>query len=277
MGQIMTGRVGLIGDPVEHSLSPVFQQAAFDALGIDVRYELWQTPVEAIPERLAALRSGEIHCANVTVPHKETFFQVVDERTPLAMRVGAVNTLIVREGRIFGENTDVYGFLHPLRERDFPFQESDAIVLGAGGAARGVVVGLLGAGIRLVIVANRTLRRAEALRGDLADERISACMLADVSAHVERALLVVNATALGWQAEELPIDHALFAQLPSGALAYDLTYRETPFLAAAASTGLDTLDGLPMLIHQGARSFEFWTGVSAPVKVMWDAVRAALR
>jgi shikimate dehydrogenase len=275
--QTIIGRVGLIGDPVEHSLSPAFQQAAFDALGIKVRYELWRTPPEAIPERLAALRAGEIQCANVTVPHKEAFFRLVDERSQLAERVGAVNTLLVRDGLIFGDNTDVYGFLHPLREHGFPFEQGDAIVLGAGGAARGVVVALLDAGMHRVIVANRTLQRANALRDALADERITACELASASDFAANASLLVNSTALGWQAEQLPIDRALFAQLPRGAVAYDLTYRETPFLATAADAGLDILDGLPMLVHQGARSFEIWTGRSAPLDVMWTAARAAAR
>jgi shikimate dehydrogenase len=272
----VAGRIGLIGDPVEHSLSPAFQQAAFDALGIPVRYELWRTFADEIPVRLAELHSGDIYGANVTVPHKEAFFRAVDEHSELAERVGAVNTLLAQDGRIYGDNTDVYGFVQPLIERDFPFGESRAVVLGAGGAARGIVVALLDAGIHAVVVANRTQARADELRAELGDARIVSCALSEASVHASEARLLVNATALGWQAERLPIDEAVFSSLASDAVAYDLTYRETPFLATAGAHGLTTVNGLAMLVHQGARSFELWTGQPAPVETMWAAAQAAL-
>lgn len=272
----INGRIGLIGDPVEHSLSPAFQQAAFDALGIPVRYELWRTTIDEVPARLAALRAGDVYGANVTVPHKETFYRAVDERSELAERVGAVNTLLIRDGRIFGDNTDVYGFAQPLIEREFPFVESSAVVLGAGGAARGAVVALLDAGISEVVVANRTLARADELRRDLADARIESCSLTDAVERARGARLLVNSTALGWQGETLPVDQAIFDAVGADAVAYDLTYRATPFLTAAASHGLTTLNGLAMLVHQGARSFELWTRRPAPVGTMWSAALAAL-
>lgn len=272
----VSGRIGLIGDPVEHSLSPAFQQAAFDALGIPVRYELWRTTIDEVPARLAALRAGDVYGANVTVPHKETFYHAVDERSELAERVGAVNTLLIRDGRMFGDNTDVYGFVQPLIERGFPFGESSAVVLGAGGAARGAVVALLDAGISEVVVANRTLARAEELRRDLADTRIGSCSLSDAVAAARGGRLLVNSTALGWQGETLPVDEAIFESLSTDAFAYDLTYRRTPFLSAAAAHGLATIDGLAMLVHQGARSFELWTEQPAPIDTMWSAALAAL-
>ena len=271
MAKLITGRIGLIGNPVEHSLSPVFQQVAFDALGIPVTYELWPTTDAQIPERIAAVRSGEIYGANVTVPHKETFAAAVDRPSNVARRAGAVNTVMLDDdGTLFGDNTDAYGFIQPLLERDFPFGDSAALILGAGGAARGVVVALLDAGIAAIRIANRTLARAETLVQDLADARLSTCTLVEAPEHARAAGLVVNATALGWQ-DEAPVNPDFFERLPDAAIAYDLTYRQTPFLQTASAAGHPTIDGLPMLVHQGARSFELWSGQRPPVDLMMAA------
>lgn len=270
-----SSRVGLIGDPVEHSLSPAFQQPAFDALGLDVRYELWPTPLAMLPSRLDDLRAGRAVGANVTVPHKEAVFAAMDEVSDVACRAGAVNTIVPRDGRLYGHNTDVHGFLVPLRERGARFPAIDAVILGAGGAARGVIVALLDAGVRQVRVINRTVERGERLAAALADDRIITAPSSRAAALCAGVGLVVNATSLGWEGENLPVDPEIFTRLESGAIAYDLTYRETPFLRAARAAGLTTIDGLPMLVHQGARSFELWTGRAAPIDVMWSSAVAA--
>ena len=271
----IAGRIGLIGDPVEHSLSPYFQQAAFDALGIDVTYELLHTPEELVPQRLSELRRGDFIGVNVTVPHKETFFRAVDQRTPVAERVGAVNTITCKNGQLTGDNTDVHGFVQSLRDAVFELDGSRAIVLGAGGASRGVVVGLLDCGAEQVVLANRTIERAQAVFDDLQDQRILPITLVEVLEHASTASLIVNATSLGWKNETLPVDRRVLARLQPGAVAYDLTYRPTAFLATAREDGLQTIDGLAMLVHQGARSFEIWTGQPAPLDAMWSAARAA--
>lgn len=268
-------RIGLIGDPVEHSLSPAFQQPAFDLLGLNVRYELWPTPLATLPERLDDLRAGRAHGANVTVPHKEAACAAMDEVSDLARRAAAVNTIVARDGRLFGDNTDIYGFIVPLAQRAVDFRRLDAIVLGAGGAARGIVVALLDAGVRRVHVVNRTVVRAERLAEELADPRIIPASSSTALEVAPTAGLLVNATTIGWDARELPIDRAALMALPAAAIAYDLTYRDTPFLAAARGAGLVTIDGLPMLVHQGARSFEMWTGQLAPIDIMWAAAVAA--
>jgi shikimate dehydrogenase len=267
-------RIGLIGDPVAHSLSPSFQQPAFDALGLNVRYELWHTPADDLPSRMEDIRTGRASGANVTVPHKEAVFRLVDRASLVAQRAGAVNT-IVRDGdALFGDNTDVHGFAVPLIERDFAFETSRAVIIGAGGAARGIAVALLDAGIAALTILNRTADRAEAIAAALGDPRLSTSALASARDASEGAHLLINATSLGWH-DELPVDRDVFAIAAGGAIAYDLTYRETPFLAAARLAGLDTIDGLPMLVHQGARSFELWTGRQAPIDVMWNAAVAA--
>jgi shikimate dehydrogenase len=264
-------RIGLIGDPVEHSLSPVFQQPAFDALGLNIRYELWPTPLERFEERIADLRNGKALGANVTVPHKEVAFRSMDTVSDTATRAGAVNTIVRRDGVLHGENTDVHGFTVPLVEQRFAFDASHAIVLGAGGAARGIVVALLDAGIRQVTILNRTIARAQQIASALDDERIRFGAPDSAIDLAESAQLMDNATAIGWNGTNLPVDPRVFGLLPAGSIVYDLTYRTTPFLRSAMDAGVQTIDGLPMLVHQGARSFELWTGQSAPIDLMWRA------
>ncbi|MDQ4045706.1 MAG: shikimate dehydrogenase [Chloroflexota bacterium] len=265
----------MIGDPVEHSLSPLFQQPALDALDLGITYELWHTPVEELSQRFDLLRKGEALGANVTVPHKEAAFAAMDELSPLARRAGAVNTIIPRDGQLYGDNTDIHGFLVPLRERGIDFGNLRIIILGAGGAARGVVVALLEAGARQITMANRTVTRAEELVRQVDDQRLRPISLDDVVERAEETDLLVNSTSIGWNGTNLPVDAGVFRLLPEGAIVYDLTYRETPFLAAGRSAGIEVIDGLPMLVHQGARSFELWTGRPAPIDLMWRSAVAA--
>jgi len=268
-------RIGLIGDPVEQSLSPAFQQPAFDTLGLSIRYELWQTRLDELPARLDDIRSGRALGANVTVPHKEAAFALVDSVSDTARRIGAVNTISIRDSQLIGDNTDVYGFIAPLHDRQFAFSTARAVIVGAGGAARAVVVALLDAGIASVSIFNRTKQRADAIAAALRDPRVTTGGLEAIQDRVSAAHLLINATAVGWTDDPIPGGQDLFTSAAPGAIAYDLTYRETPFLSAARSAGLTTIDGLPMLVHQGARSFQIWTGQAAPIDVMWRSVLAA--
>ncbi len=264
--------VGLIGYPVDHSLSPVFQQVAFDALGIPARYELWPTSAEALDERFRWLRRPEVLGANVTVPHKAAAFTRVDQVAERARRAGAVNTIVNRGGVLYGDNTDVPGFLAPLRERGLPVGELAVVVLGAGGAARGILVALAEAGCRQVTVANRTAERAYELAAEFGV--VAAPLDQQLDLYLRRADLLVNATSVGWDGASLPIDAALLDALPATALVYDLTYRDTPLLQVARFRGLTTIDGLAMLVYQGAESFRLWTSQEPPLEVMWRAALA---
>lgn len=268
-------RIGLIGDPVQQSLSPALQQPAFDALGLQIRYELWQTSLLELPARLDDIRAGRALGANVTVPHKEAAFGLMDSVSDVAGRAGAVNTISRQGDRLVGDNTDVHGFIVPLRERGVDFASSRAVILGAGGAARGVAVALLDAGIAGLTILNRTRQRAIDIATALQDARISTDAIDTLSERASGAHLLVNATSIGWSDTAFPAGPDTFAILAPGATVYDLTYRETPFLAAARAAGLDTLDGLAMLVHQGAKSFEIWTGQPAPVDLMWRCAVAA--
>lgn len=265
---------GVIGDPVAHSLSPVMHNAAFAALGLDATYELWPTPLPALPERIAYLRAGGVLGANVTVPHKQAVMPLIDRLTGVARLVGAVNTIVVEDSELLGDNTDVAGFTHAVVERRPDWSPDRAVVLGAGGAARAVLVALTRLGASTVLLTNRTLERAQSLATALPSVPIEVRPWDGLHDTLAGADLLINATSLGWHAGELPIGPRLLDDLALDALVADLTYRETDLLRAAAAAGRDVLDGLPMLVYQGAASFECWTGRTAPVAVMREAVEA---
>lgn len=267
---------GLIGYPVGHSLSPVMHNAAFQALGMyDARYDLWETTLEDLPARVESLREPGVLGGNVTVPHKQGVMSLLDEVTETARRIGAVNTVIPADGRLTGDNTDAYGFSQSLRDVVDPATIGQAVVVGAGGAARAVLVSLQEAGISNVIVINRTLERAQRLVEGLAADGQHPIVAGgwDALDDVTRSAgLIVNATSIGWHGDEMPFDQVIVDVLPSNAVVMDLTYRQTALLKAAEARKLEAIDGLPMLIHQGARAFELWTGQAPPVDVMTQAV-----
>ncbi len=260
-------RVGLIGNPVEHSRSPRMHNAAFAALGIPHTYELWHTESEEVGQRVASIRSADIAGANVTVPHKEAVMPHLDEVSDIARRIGAVNTIIPKGDRLVGDNTDAYGFRASIIERYGDIAPKRAVVLGAGGASRAVIVALQEMGASEVLIANRTLDRAEQLATELDAAPLPWDNLASV---LNTTDVLVNATALGWHGEVV-LEPSLMAMLPRHSLVMDLTYRDTPLLQSAHRMNLRALDGLEMLIHQGVRSFELWFGVTPPLDVMTAA------
>ncbi len=278
--------LGVIGYPLQHSLSPVFQQAALDRLGLDIRYEAWETPPDRLAETVNGLRALERLGANVTIPHKEAVLPLLDELDGTARRAGAVNTIVNREGRLAGYNTDVEGFLRALREDgEFDPAGCRALVAGAGGAARAVVVALAEAGAASVTVINRTFSRAtrlvEELQPAVGDTQLHALpdMYTSWAGSAVGCRLLVNCTSVGLagtpeqKESPVPID-----AIPAGALVFDLLYypQETRLMAAARRRGARVLGGLPMLIYQGAASLRLWTGVEAPLDIMFDAARRAL-
>jgi shikimate dehydrogenase len=276
---------GVIGYPLAHSISPEFQQPAFDHLGLAVTYRAYEVPPNELPAFVARLRGGQWVGINVTIPHKQAVFQVVDEMTEEARQIGAVNTVICRDGRLLGDNTDAAGFLRALAESGFEIAGKQAVMLGAGGAAKAVAVGLLRAGARHLAIANRTVGRAEALATTLAahfsSERVSALPLEPgaLAEPLRAAALVVNTTSVGMAHGPAPDASPLPAPLlGSHLLVYDLVYNpaRTRLLAEAAAAGARTVEGLPMLVYQGAASFERWTGQPAPVSIMMEAGRKAL-
>ena len=226
---------------------------------------------------MQSLRDPEILGASVTVPHKIAVMSMIDEVSPAARRAGAVNTIVNRGGALFGDNTDIYGFGITVSDALGGRTPQVAIVLGAGGAARAVVLALEAAGVGEIVVANRDDERARQLAQDLHPAPVRPMRLDGdfLSRELPGAGLLVNATSLGWHPGETPIALPSLDLLPAGAVVADLTYRDTDLLLAAQARGLETTDGLPMLVHQGARAFELWTGFPAPVETMLAAARAA--
>ena len=261
-------RVGLIGNPVEHSRSPQMHNAAFAALDMTNTYELWQTEADEVGARVASIRDTDIAGANVTVPHKQAVMPFLDEISETAQRIGAVNTIIPDGNRLIGDNTDAYGFTASILEKYPDFAPDRALVLGAGGASRAVIVALQQMGANKVIIANRTLAKATSLAEELGGRAAS---WDDLPELVSGASIIVNATSLGWHDEAVLTD-VVMSRIPVTSMAVDLTYRQTPFLKSAEDLGVRHLDGLGMLIHQGARSFELWFGVKPPVDVMKSAL-----
>lgn len=251
------------------------QNAAFAHYGLTTTYALWQTDAADIPERITSLRAENVAGANVTVPHKQLVMPHCDEISDTAARIGAVNTIINASGTLRGDNTDADGFVASVQSAGLrDGADATALVMGAGGAARAVIVGLQQLGFPRILLANRTGDKARALAAELGDGDVTPTAWESLDDDLPEATLVVNATSLGWHDGEMPLTLEQLAQVQGAALLFDLTYRETDLLRAAKSRGLSTVDGLEMLVRQGARSFSMWTGKDAPVDVMRQAVQA---
>jgi shikimate dehydrogenase len=277
---------GVIGYPLKASLSPVFQQAAFDHLGIDVIYEAWPTPPDGLQTRISGLRAPSVVGANVTIPHKQAVIPMMDELDPLVGRIGAVNTIVNRDGKLHAHNTDGAGFLKGLTERaGFDAAGARAIIAGAGGSARAVAVALTDGGAASVTVINRTYVRAVELVESLRALAVSTdfTALPDIFPSWQGASLgcnlLINCTSAGSAGSGAESECAVPVDvIHPGMLVYDLIYRpaETVLIREARARGAAVLGGLPMLVYQGAASFELWTGRTAPVDVMFAAAEAAL-
>ena len=280
----MTLRLGIIGYPIGHSISPIFQQAALDYYSVDARYQPWEVSLHDLPQFIEGLRSPDTLGCNVTVPHKEAVLQMLDTVDEWALRVGAVNTIVKNDGRLRGHNSDGQGFLRALKGKgDFRTEGWKVLILGAGGAAKGVAMALAGEGMASITIANRTLSRAERLARSLEEQGSQASAIPLEGKVLVQAAsesdLIVNCTTLGMKhgpdEERTPL---IAVQIPSRSLVYDLVYNPpmTPLLREAERAGARTLSGLPMLVYQGAASFELWTGKEAPVEVMMRTAREAL-
>lgn len=275
----------LFGYPLGHSISPAFQNAALRECGIHgVQYVKKSVPPEELQQIILALRAPECLGANVTVPHKQTILPLLDEVSPLAREIGAVNTVVKRANTdgsvaLVGENTDAYGFMQALRARRVDPRGQRVAILGAGGAAAAAAYALAEGGAYEIVLLNRTLARSV----ELADRLVQKFPLMGLALNDWDALgktqLLVNATSVGMSphpdASPLP-PHVVLAR---HAVVYDLVYNPpmTRFLREAQAQGARTVGGLEMLIYQGARAFELWTGKRAPIRIMRAAATAALQ
>jgi shikimate dehydrogenase len=281
---MVTKFIGLIGMPLAHSTSPVFQQAALDHCGVDALYELWETEAEELFAAVERMREEDCLGANVTIPHKERIIALLDDLDPLAERIGAVNTVVNRDGRLRGHNTDILGFVHALRrDGDFDPRGCYAVVLGAGGAARAVSVALIDGGAASLTVTDVDQERAASLLQHLAGQGQTALRSVppageELAAAASACQLLVNCTPIGMRHSPAENDTPIAPELiPPGALVFDLVANppETRLLAEARRRGARTVSGMAMLVYQGAESFRLWTGLEPPLDVMRQAARGA--
>ncbi len=278
--------LGLIGHPLSHSLSPRIQKAALKASGLEGEYSLYPIPPEdtqGLKDLLARVRSSEITGLNVTIPHKQNVILLLDELTPTAKAIGAVNVIYRRNQKLVGDNTDAQGFLTDLkrfiRDRESLIDKS-ALVLGAGGSARAVVYALLCDGWKVTVAARRIEQARQLARSfknyqlpvtDFDSPILRAASLWD---QVSNISLLVNTTPIGMTPD---IDQSPLPQdisIPNGTIIYDLVYnpRETKLVRDARAQGLQATTGLGMLIEQAALGFTLWTGHNPPREAMMTAV-----
>ena len=268
----MTGTYAIIGDPIDHSLSPVIHNAAFRELGLDCAYIAYRVPADELAESVGSMRGAGIAGFNVTMPHKVATMRhldVVDENCSV---IGACNTVANSDGMLRGYNTDFEGFLDPLRRRKTSIGGMDVLLLGAGGAARAIVAALAREGARNVTVANRTLASAS----DLADFAESGGLQAryvglDKAGSLSAYDMIVNSTSLGMGGESPPLD---FGTLSEDTTVYDIVYRpiNTGLIKEAKARGAEVVYGYEMMLGQAAESFSIWHGVKAPYDTMKRAM-----
>lgn len=274
----------LIGDPVEHSLSPVIQNAAFKHLGLDYVYVAFNVKADRLKDAVSGIKAFNIHGLNVTMPHKIAIIKYLDGLDKAASRVGSVNTILNSDGRLVGYTTDGIGALNALKCADADPSGKKVVILGAGGSSRAISFTLAEIALELVIL-NRTFDRAKDLKNALCNVfsdrlRIKAAPLMDeyLKKELEDADILINATSVGMKPniDDTPVKQNY---LRKDLIVFDLVYEplETRLLREARSVGAKTINGLSMLVHQGAVSFKIWTGVNAPVGIMMDAALKRIR
>jgi len=291
----MSRYIGLIGYPLKHSISPYFQQVALDYYRLDIRYEAWETDPAQLRDIVNNLRKLQNIGANVTVPYKETVLPLLDEVDDLANSIGAVNTIVKKDDRLLGFNTDAYGFIEALgKEGHFAPQQKRVVILGAGGVARAVGFILVQSKVASLAITDGIFERASALAenlvrytkgasassGDLEPD-ITAFQWQNLSSAetFDNCDLIVHCTTIGMkdspQEGQSPLS---FEVIPKNVLVCDVVYNPwlTPLLRLAQKAGANILGGLPMLVYQGAASFKLWTGREAPVDIMFNKAKAIM-
>jgi len=263
----------VIGDPIGHSRSPLMHNAAFRALGIDADYTAIHVTREGLPDFLQNARMS-LNGFNITVPHKNAVIPFLDGISPRAALAGSVNTVSVRDGKLFGDTTDGVGLERAVLEVfDLPLKGANVCILGCGGVVRALVFHLADAGCARIRILNRTAEKAAQLTDEIRKHAPALdcgfAALGDlpaVKAAFDGADLVLQCTSLGLRdGDGSPVDPAL---IPVSACLFDTIYRETEILVRCRERGLRVSGGLPMLVHQGAESFRIWTGREAPVEIM---------
>ena len=277
-----TKLVGLMGDPIEHSVSPAMHNSAFKAMELDYVYVPLRVKKADLPQAVHAMRALNIRGVNVTIPHKVDIMPLLDDIDPLAREIGAVNVLVNNSGILKGYNTDAEGFLHVLLEHEVEPEGKTVVILGAGGAARAISFTLAGRGASLIML-DRTPANAARCAADVSaatgqTAEVFALNARNLGNAMERAHILVNTTSVGMFPEKnvtLVTRNLMRPQF----VVVDIVYNpyKTLLLAEAEKAGARTINGLEMLIWQGALAFEKWTGMKAPLNVMRRGATQALK
>ncbi len=274
--------LAVIGDPIMQSKSPLMHQAAFSELELDAVYVPFHVRAEHLQQAVEGIRALGIYGINVTIPHKVEVMKYLDDIDPLARQIGAVNTIVNRDGKLIGYNTDGIGYVRSLKEEaHFDPKGKRIVVVGAGGACRAVAFALAQAGASQLIILNRTQQTAEQLASHLVEHTgIQSFVAVDVAAQqlaIEQADLIINTTSIGMfpNREATPFNTNW---IQSHQVVSDLIYNplRTKMLDDAYEKGATALGGLGMFVYQGAYGFEYWTGMQAPIEVMRTAVLQSL-
>jgi len=291
----MSRYIGLIGYPIKHSISPYFQQTALDYYRLDIRYEAWETSPAQLQDMVNDLRKPQNIGANVTVPHKETVLPLLDEVDDLASSIGAVNTIVKKNDRLLGFNTDARGFIEALdKEGHFAPEGKQVVILGAGGVARAVGFALVQRKVVSLAITDGIFERARALAENLVrynkgappsskdlEPAVTAFQWQSLSSAetFDNCDLIVHCTTIGMKHSSQEGQSPLSLEvIPRSVLVYDMVYNPwlTPLLKLAQKAGANILGGLPMLVYQGAASFKLWTGKEAPVDIMFNKAKEIL-
>lgn len=267
---------GIIGHPVTHTFSPKMQNAAFEAMGINAVYLPFEVHPSRLKEAVDGIRYLSIHGSNCTIPHKEAVLAYLDAVDPLARKIGAVNTIVSTEGKLKGYNTDGAGFIRSLEETGFSCGGKKVVILGSGGSAKGIAFSLAESGVSEITLLSRNMDKGLALISSLKEHysggefNLHSLPLEGVEELLKSADLLVNTTPVGMVPHQDQSPMESLKGLSSRALVADIIYapRKTKLLQMAEERGLKGINGLGMLLHQGAIAFELWTGEKAPVEVM---------
>jgi len=282
LSRVISGKIricGIIGDPIEHTMSPVMHNTAFEKMGVDYLYVPFRVKKEELGKAIEGMRALNIRGLNVTIPHKVAIIPFLDKLDHLAERIGAVNTIVNDDGVLTGYNTDATGFLQALLERGIEPAEKKMVILGAGGASRAISFTLAERGAHLVIL-NRLLELdwAEELAGQISHafkKEVKALKLDEENllTVLEGADVLINATSVGMypNIDETPVTANL---LSPDLVVFDIVYNpvKTRLLTEAEAAGAKTISGLDMFVWQGALAFEKWTGLKAPLELMREEV-----
>ena len=267
--------LGVIGDPIQHSMSPSMHNDAFEHLGINAQYYAFQVKPEDLEDAVKGMKAIGIKGFNVTVPHKTSIMPFLDAIDPLAEAIGAVNTVNCENGQYVGYNTDGLGYVTGLKEKlTAPLSAQKVLIIGAGGAARAIYFTLVKEGVSAIDVANRTLSRAEQLIKQCpysADSK--AILMEEAEKNLYQYTLIINTTSIGLSPniDQMPLS---LKHLRGDALVSDIIYNplETKFLQEAKNKGASIQNGVPMFIHQGALAFQIWMGLQPDTERMSSIV-----